>query len=77
MHRQIIAITHLPQIAACADDHLRIVKGEADGRTETTLERLDEAGRIAELARLTGGLTVTGATLEAARDLLYASKGNL
>ena len=71
---QIIAITHLPQIAAAAGDHLRIVKGETDDRIVTTLERLDEDGRVDELARLLGGLNVTDATVGAARDLLTASR---
>ena len=71
---QIIAITHLPQIAAAADDHFRIVKGESDDRIVTTLERLDEEGRVAEIARLLGGLSVTDATLRAAKDLLSASQ---
>jgi DNA repair protein RecN (Recombination protein N) len=73
---QIIAITHLPQIAAAAGDHLRIVKGEMDDRTVTTLERLDEPGRVAEIARLLGGLNVTDATVVAARDLLSASRAD-
>jgi len=71
---QIIAITHLPQIAAAADDHFRIVKGESDDRIVTTLERLDEEGRVAEIARLLGGLNITDATLRAAKDLLSASQ---
>jgi DNA repair protein RecN (Recombination protein N) len=52
---QVLVVTHLPQIAAHADAHFRIVKHERDGRTVTTVERLDREGRIVELAAMLGG----------------------
>jgi DNA repair protein RecN (Recombination protein N) len=52
---QVLVVTHLPQIDAHADAHFRIVKHERDGRTVTTVERLDREGRIVELAAMLGG----------------------
>jgi DNA repair protein RecN (Recombination protein N) len=52
---QVLVVTHLPQIAAHADAHFRIVKHERDGRTVTSVERLDREGRIVELATMLGG----------------------
>ncbi|HEX9045228.1 MAG TPA: DNA repair protein RecN [Candidatus Limnocylindrales bacterium] len=67
---QVLCVTHLPQIAAFADAHFRIVKRERDGRTVTDVERLDEAGRVAELAEMIGGPSGGEAALAGARDLL-------
>jgi len=66
---QVLVVTHLPQIAAHADAHFRIVKHERDGRTVTTVERLDREGRIVELAAMLGGsgLAATASALEASR----------
>jgi DNA repair protein RecN (Recombination protein N) len=52
---QVLVVTHLPQIAAHADAHLRITKRERDGRTVTEIETLDREGRIVELAAMLGG----------------------
>ena len=52
---QVLCVTHLPQIAAHADAHYRIVKRERDGRTVTEVERLDREGRMVELAAMLGG----------------------
>ena len=52
---QVLVVTHLPQIAAHADAHVRIAKRERDGRTVTEIERLDREGRIVELAAMLGG----------------------
>ena len=65
-----LCVTHLPQIAAMADAHFSVEKGEREGRTYTRVERLDRAGREAELARLMGGGAVSGALLQSARELL-------
>ncbi len=54
-NHQVLVVTHLPQIAAHADAHVRISKRERDGRTVTELERLDREGRIVELAAMLGG----------------------
>ena len=72
--RQLICITHLPQIAAMADAQFYIEKSEAGGRTYTTVSRLDRDGRIRELARLHGGDAVTETTLKSAEEQLSAAK---
>jgi DNA repair protein RecN (Recombination protein N) len=58
-HHQVLVVTHLAQIAAHADAHFRIVKRERDGRTVTSVERLDREGRIVELAAMLGGAAPT------------------
>lgn len=67
--RQILCITHLPQIAALADRHFRITKEETMERTETKVALLDEDGSCREVARLIGGEEITETTLAAAREL--------
>ncbi|HKQ17764.1 MAG TPA: hypothetical protein VJS87_04385, partial [Solirubrobacterales bacterium] len=67
---QVLCVTHLPQIAAHADAHYRIVKRERDGRTVTEVERLDREGRIVELAAMLGGGPGEPAALASARELL-------
>lgn len=67
---QVLCVTHLPQIAAHADAHFRIAKRERDGRTVTTVERLDREGRIVELAAMLGGGPGDGTSLASARELL-------
>src|SRR5262249_54029370 len=59
--RQVLCVTHLPQIASFAHHHLRVEKQEQDGRTVTRLEQLNPAGRREELARMMGGSQVTPA----------------
>ena len=68
--KQVLCVTHLPQIAAMADTHFAVSKGERGGRTYTALERLDRTRRREELARLIGGASVTPALLESAEELL-------
>jgi DNA repair protein RecN (Recombination protein N) len=58
-HHQVLVVTHLAQIAAHADAHFRIQKRERDGRTVTSVERLDREGRIVELAAMLGGAAPT------------------
>jgi DNA repair protein RecN (Recombination protein N) len=67
---QVLCVTHLPQIAAHADAHYRIVKRERDGRTVTEVERLDREGRMVELAAMLGGGPGDAAALASARELL-------
>ncbi len=69
-HKQVLCVTHLPQIAAMADTHFSVEKGEREGRTFTQVERLDRKGRESELARLIGGAEVTPALLRSAQELL-------
>ena len=72
--RQLICITHLPQIAAMADRHFSISKAERDGRTYTTVTPLDRDGRVRELARLHGGDILTDTALLAAEEQLAAAE---
>jgi DNA repair protein RecN (Recombination protein N) len=69
-YHQIIAITHLPQIAALGDEHFRVAKHVEEGRTVTGIERLGEDEQAAQVATLIGGEDVTGAALENARELM-------
>ncbi len=73
-HRQVLCITHLPQVAAHADAHLRIEKGEARGRTRSVVEALGPGeARTRELARMLSGLEVTREALGAAEALLRSA----
>jgi DNA repair protein RecN (Recombination protein N) len=67
---QVLCITHLPQIAACADTHFEIEKRIERGRTRTSVRRLDEAGRVDELARMLGGENITDGLRASAREML-------
>ncbi len=69
-HKQVLCVTHLPQLAALADTHLLISKQERDGRTYTTVSPLDVKGRKYELARMIGGANITKTTLESAAEML-------
>ena len=68
--KQVLCVTHLPQLAAMADSHFSVEKGERQGRTFTKVLQLDRVQRMAELARLTGGSKVTDALLQSAGELL-------
>ena len=68
--KQVLCVTHLPQLAAMADTHFPVEKGEANGRTFTRVQRLDRRQRQMELARLTGGSHVTETMLQGAEELL-------
>ncbi|ACL64123.1 DNA repair protein RecN [Anaeromyxobacter dehalogenans 2CP-1] len=73
--RQVICITHLPQVAAFADRHHRVEKRVAGGRTHTGVELLgDDAGRRQEVARMMAGVTVTASALEHAAALMAAAR---
>ncbi len=69
-HKQVLCVTHLPQLAALAQTHLLIAKGERDGRTYTTVTPLDLDGRKQELARIIGGTHITETTLKSAEEML-------
>ena len=69
-HKQVLCVTHLPQLAAMADTHFSVEKGERGGRTYTRVVLLEREERKAELARITGGSKVTEALLESAGELL-------
>ncbi|NLP17796.1 MAG: DNA repair protein RecN [Firmicutes bacterium] len=68
--RQVLCVTHLPQIAAMADSHWRIAKEVEKGRTFTKLTPLGPADQVEELARMLGGARVTGTTKEHSREML-------
>ena len=68
--KQVLCVTHLPQLAALADTHLLIAKEERDGRTYTTVTPLDREGRKRELARIIGGANITETTLKSAEEML-------
>ena len=68
--RQILCITHLPQIAAMADSHFLIEKESNGAETTTKVTPLSEEGSVGEVARLMGGSDVTETTLAAARELI-------
>ena len=67
---QVLCITHLPQIAAQGTNHFRIDKSVRASRTATSVERLNDSGRVEEIARMIGGAVVTDAVHATARDLL-------
>ncbi len=69
-HRQVVCITHLPQIAALADAHFVVDKHEARGRTSTSVRRLGSPERVEEIARMLGGIKVGDAARKAAAELL-------
>ena len=69
-HKQVLCVTHLPQMAALADTHMLISKCERDGRTYTSVTPLDTEGRKRELARIIGGTHITETTLKSAEEML-------
>lgn len=71
-NKQVLCVTHLPQLAALADVHLLIAKQERQGRTYTTVTPLDREGRKRELARIIGGAKITETTLKSAEEMLNA-----
>ena len=73
--KQVLCVTHLPQLAALADTHLLISKAERDGRTYTSVTPLDKEGRKRELARIIGGTHITERTLKSAEEMLVSSGG--
>ena len=74
--RQVICVTHLAQIAAQGDVHLYISKSVSDGKTYTNIKSLIEKDRVAEIARIMGGMEITKLQLESAREMLK-NAGNI
>ena len=72
--KQVLCVTHLPQLAAMADTHFSVEKGEAGGRTYTRVQELDRRRRREELARLTGGAHVSEVMLSGAEELLLGAE---
>jgi len=74
---QIFCITHLPQIAACADHHYLLEKSAEGNETFTTLREIKDDERVDEIARLAGGRTLTETTRENARELIKQARTNV
>jgi len=72
--RQVLCVTHLAQVAAFADTHHVVEKSVRDGRTVTSVRRVEETSRVAELSRMLGGEATADAGLEHARGLLAAAR---
>ncbi len=68
--RQVLCVTHLPQVAAQANWQWQVSKSTRDGATLSAIRPLDEAGRVEEVARMLGGVEITDITLQHARELL-------
>ena len=71
--KQVLCVTHLPQIAALGDAHFRVEKHTLDERTQTNVVRLDTEGRVHELSRLVGGADDSESSLSHARHMLEAA----
>jgi len=72
--QQVLCVTHLPQIAAFADQHLAVEKREKDGRTQTRIRVLDDRARTHEVARMLSGAKVTETSLQHATQMIAASR---
>jgi DNA repair protein RecN (Recombination protein N) len=75
-HRQVLCVTHLPQIAAFADRHFHVAKIERDGRTETLVAELGPAQRREEMARMLGGARITKNALAHADEMLRTARAS-
>ncbi len=70
--RQVLAVTHLPQVAACADHHLVVAKQHQGGATASTVSPITGEQRVAEIARMLGGEKLSGTTLAHAKEMLQS-----
>ena len=68
--RQVMAVTHLPQVAACADHHFVVSKSTHDGSTQSAVQLLSGEARVAEIARMLGGERLSNTSLAHAQELL-------
>lgn len=73
-HQQVLCVTHLPQIAAFANQHFLVEKSESQGRTRTGIRQMKEEERTGEIARMISGATVTDTSLKHAEQMLKASR---
>lgn len=71
---QVLAVTHLPQVASFSDNHLYIYKLVENGRTKTQVKKLDEEAKINEIARLLSGKEITNNSIQLAKDLIFSNK---
>ena len=70
LHRQVLAVTHLPQVAACADHHLLVSKAAAKGQVSSQVRSVNGEERVSEIARMLGGEKLSATTLAHAREML-------
>ncbi len=68
--RQVLCVTHLPQVASQANQHFQVSKSSDGGKTTSQIARLDAKARVEEIARMLGGLEITATTRKHARELL-------
>ncbi len=71
---QVFCVTHSAQVASCADSHIKIAKGEQDGRTVTRLTKLSDDERVEELSRIMGGIEITDSIRRSAREMIEKNK---
>ena len=71
-HRQVLAVTHLPQVAACADHHLLVSKAAANGQVSSQVRAVNSEERVSEIARMLGGEKLSATTLAHAREMLQS-----
>jgi DNA repair protein RecN (Recombination protein N) len=70
VHRQVLAVTHLPQVAACADQHLLVSKATALGQVSSQVRAIESEDRVNEIARMLGGEKLSATTLAHAKEML-------
>jgi len=75
-HRQVLCVTHLPQVAAHADHHFHVDKSLSKKRARSQLRKLGDKDRVEELARMLGGKRVTKKARENARELITAASNS-
>ena len=73
---QVLAVTHLPQVASCGENHWRVCKHSEGGQTVSEISMLDENQRIGEIARMLGGEVITETTRRHAAELLQLASRN-
>ncbi|MDX1670091.1 MAG: DNA repair protein RecN, partial [Limnobacter sp.] len=72
--KQVLCVTHLPQVASQAHHHYQVSKQVSSGQTRSHIQRLDDAERVSEVARMLGGISITSATKRAAQDLIESAR---
>ena len=72
--RQVLCVTHLPQVAAQGHHHFQVSKSVSNSNTESAVRRLDEKARVEELARMLGGVEITRETRANARQMLSSAQ---
>jgi len=70
VHRQVLAVTHLPQVAACADQHLLVSKAASHGQVSSQVRAIESEDRVNEIARMLGGEKLSATTLAHAKEML-------